>query len=111
AKERVAERLVDLLVPKAAHWEADDTEEAQRRQRTREKMRAKLDAGELEDKPVELAVEQKMGPVQILSNMGLENMDVDLRNMLQRIMPKQNQQRQMPVKEARRVLLEQETEA
>jgi ATP-dependent HslUV protease ATP-binding subunit HslU len=111
ARERVAERLVDLLVPKGAHWESDDGEEAQRRQRTREKMRAKLDAGELEDKPVELAVEQKMVPVQILSNMGLENMDVDLQNMFERIMPKQNQQRQMPVKEARRVLIEQETEA
>src|SRR5437868_6714569 len=111
AAERVAERLVDLLVPKGAHWEADDTEEADRRRRTREKMRAKLDAGELEDKPVELAVEQKMVPVQILSNMGLENMDVDLQNMFERIMPKQNQQRQMPVQEARRVLLEQEAEA
>jgi ATP-dependent HslUV protease ATP-binding subunit HslU len=111
AKERVAEKLVDLLLPKGAHWESEDSEEGQRRQRTREKMRAKLDAGELEDKPVELAVEQKMVPVQILSTMGLENMDVDLQNMFERIMPKQNQQRQMPVKEARRVLLEQETEA
>jgi ATP-dependent HslUV protease ATP-binding subunit HslU len=111
AKERVAERLVDLLVPKGPHWEADDTEEAERRKRTREKMRAKLDAGELEDKPVELSVEQKMVPVQILSNMGMENMDVDLQNMFERIMPKQNQQRQMPVREARRVLLELESEA
>jgi ATP-dependent HslUV protease ATP-binding subunit HslU len=111
ARERVAERLLDLLVPKGAHWEADDSEEAQRHQRTREKMRAKLEAGELEDKPVELAIEQKMVPVQILSNMGLENMDVDLQNMFEKIMPKQNQQRQIPVKEARRILLEQESEA
>src|SRR5258708_7503965 len=55
ARERVAERLVDLLVPKGAHWEAEDSEEAQRHQRTRDKMRAKLDAGELEDRMVELA--------------------------------------------------------
>jgi ATP-dependent HslUV protease ATP-binding subunit HslU len=111
ARERVAERIVDLLVPKGAHWEAEDSEEAQRHQRTRDKMKAKLDAGELEDKMVELAVEQKMVPVQILSNMGMENMDVDLQNMFERIMPKQNQQRQMPVREARRVLLELESEA
>jgi ATP-dependent HslUV protease ATP-binding subunit HslU len=38
-------------------------------------------------------------------------MDVDLQNMFERIMPKQNQQRQLPVKEARRVLVEQEAEA
>src|SRR4051794_27563366 len=80
ARERAAERLLDLLVPKAAHWEPDDSEDAQRRVRTREKMRAKLDAGQLEDKLVEMAVEQKVVPVQILSNMGLENMDVDLQN-------------------------------
>ena len=53
-------------MPKGAHWEADDSEEGQRRQRTREKMRAKLAAGELEDKPVELAVEQKMVPLEAM---------------------------------------------
>jgi ATP-dependent HslUV protease ATP-binding subunit HslU len=51
-----------------------------------------------------------MIPVQIFSNMGMENMDVDLQNMFERIMPKQNQQRQVPIKEARRILLEQEIE-
>src|SRR5215204_3991026 len=108
AKDRATERLLELLVPKGAHWEADDSEDGQRRQRTLEKMRAKLDAGELEDKMVEMSVEQKMVPVQILSNMGMENMDVDLQNMFERIMPKQNQQRQLTVKEARRVLVDQE---
>src|SRR3954468_20703391 len=63
ARERVSERLVDPLRPKGGHGEADHAEEAQRRQRTREKMRAKLDPGELEDRPVELSVEQKMVPV------------------------------------------------
>lgn len=111
ARERANERLLDLLVPKPAHWEPDDSEDAQRHQRTRDKMRAKLEAGELEDKLVELSVEQRMVPVQILSNIGMENMDVDLQNMFDRIMPKQNQQRQLPVKEARRVLLEMESEA
>src|SRR3954454_8357775 len=36
ARERTTERLVDLLVPKGAHWEPDDSEENERRQRTRE---------------------------------------------------------------------------
>jgi ATP-dependent HslUV protease ATP-binding subunit HslU len=111
AKERVTERLLDLLVPKGNHWEADDTEEGQRRQRTREKLRAKLEAGQLEDRMVELSVEQRTVPVQIFSNMGLENMDVDLQNMFEKIMPKQSQQKQLPIKEARRFLLEQESEA
>jgi ATP-dependent HslUV protease ATP-binding subunit HslU len=43
--------------------------------------------------------------------MGMEQMDVDFQNMFERIMPRQSQQRKIPIREARRVLLEQETEA
>jgi ATP-dependent HslUV protease ATP-binding subunit HslU len=74
-------------------------------------MKARLDAGELEERMVELNVEHKAVPVQIFSNLGMEQMDVDFQNMFEKIMPKQNQNRQVPVKEARKILLEQETEA
>jgi ATP-dependent HslUV protease ATP-binding subunit HslU len=47
----------------------------------------------------------------VFSNLGMEQMDVDLQSMFERIMPKQAQQRQLPLREARRVLIEQETEA
>jgi ATP-dependent HslUV protease ATP-binding subunit HslU len=124
AKERVTERLLDLLVPPAprnAPWEPDqdvsedkekqESEEQEKRQRTREKFKAKLEAGELEDRTVELNVEQKTVPVQIFSNMGMENMDVDLQNMFDRIMPKNNAPRNITIKDARKLLMEQETEA
>src|SRR5258708_5132544 len=65
----------------------------------------------MEDRRVELNLEQKQVPVQIFSNLGMEQMDVDFQSMFDRILPKQNQQRQLPVREARRILLEQETEA
>src|SRR5438128_4097448 len=71
AKERVTERLLDLLLPQSNTWDADNPEENERRQRTREKMRARLEAGDLEDRPVELSVDQKAVPVQIFSNMGM----------------------------------------
>ncbi len=74
-------------------------------------MKARLQAGELEDRIVELNIEQKAVPVQIFSNLGMEQMDVDFQNMFERIMPRQQQQRQIPLREARRMLLEQETEA
>jgi ATP-dependent HslUV protease ATP-binding subunit HslU len=41
----------------------------------------------------------------------MEQMDVDFQSMFERLMPKQSQQRQIPVREARRILTEQETEA
>jgi ATP-dependent HslUV protease ATP-binding subunit HslU len=111
ARERVTERLLDLLVPAGGSFDADSPEEAERHQRTREKMRARLAAGDFEERLVELSLEQKAVPVQIFSNLGMEQMDVDFQSMFERIMPKQSQQRQLPVREARKVLLEQETEA
>jgi ATP-dependent HslUV protease ATP-binding subunit HslU len=111
ARERVTERLLDLLLPQSSNWESDNPEENERHQRTRDKMRARLEAKELEERTVELNVEQKAVPVQIFSNLGMEQMDVDFQNMFERIMPKQSQQRQIPIREARRLLLEQETEA
>jgi ATP-dependent HslUV protease ATP-binding subunit HslU len=114
AGERVTERLLDLIIqaPKSSSWDPEqEKEEQEKRQRTRDKFRARLEAGEFEDHEVELTVEQKAVPVQIFSNMGMENMDVDLQSMLDRIMPKNSQPRKMPVKEARKVLMEQETEA
>src|SRR5271165_5090490 len=111
AREKVGERILDLLLPQSGTWDPENAEENERRTRTREKMKHRLEAGELEDHQVELNVEQKAVPVQIFSNLGMEQMDVDFQNMFERIMPKQAQQRQIPVREARRILLEQETEA
>jgi ATP-dependent HslUV protease ATP-binding subunit HslU len=111
----VTERLLDLLVPpppKGGPWEPElESEEQEKRTRTREKFREKLLAGELEDRVVELAVEQKTSSVQILGGMGMEQMEANLQDMFERIMPKGNAPRQVPIKEARKVLLEQETEA
>ncbi len=111
AKDRVGERLLDLLVPQANSWDTDDKEEAERQQRTREKMRARLASGDLEERMVEVNVEQKGVAMPLLSNLGMEQMEVDFQSVFERIMPKQSQQRQVPIREARRILLEQETEA
>ena len=114
ARERVEERLLALLVPNTPEWDGDSGEsarKAERRQnRTQNKFREMLRAGELEDRQVELSIEQRAIPVQIFSNMGLEQMDVDFQNMFERIMPRQNRDRRMTVREARQVLLEQEVE-
>src|SRR6187455_2567160 len=48
ARERVAERLIDLLLPKSNVWDPENTEENERRQRSRDKMKARLEAGDFE---------------------------------------------------------------
>jgi ATP-dependent HslUV protease ATP-binding subunit HslU len=111
ARERVGERLLDLLVPDSTSWDEENPEENERRRRTRDKMKAKLEAGELEERQVELNIEQRAMPVQIFSNLGMEQMDVDFQSMFEKIMPRQAQQRQVSIREARRILMEQEAEA
>ena len=112
AQERVEQRLLDLLIPQSDEVVADDSEDAQaRRERIRHKFREMLQSGQLEDRKVELSVEQKQMPVQILSNMGLEQMDVDFQNMFERIIPKQHHHREATVAAARKILMEQEMEA
>ncbi|MFO0796228.1 MAG: ATP-dependent protease ATPase subunit HslU [Gemmataceae bacterium] len=115
ARERVTERLLDLLVPppkSGGPWEPDkEREDEEKRGRTREKFRAKLAAGELEDRTIELTVEQKHVPVQVLSGFSTESMELDLPGMLDRMMPKPPQARTLTIREARKVLTELETEA
>src|SRR5687768_14066547 len=59
AQRQVEERLLDALLPGSDEGEvADETVEA-RRTRTREKLRQKLRAGELDDRAVEIAIEER----------------------------------------------------
>jgi ATP-dependent HslUV protease ATP-binding subunit HslU len=111
AKERVTERLLDLLVPNK--WmPPEDGEDSDRRQKTRDRFKQMLDAGELEDRVVELPAEQKSPqPFQMLAATSMENLQADLQNMFEGFGGKQTGPRQVTVREARQILLEQETEA
>ena len=112
AKSMVTDRLVDLLVPQPITLAGADgeTDQLEQYQRTREKMKAMLAGGELEQRKVELSVEHKAAPV-MLGGMGMEQMDFDLQGMFEKLMPKSSQQREMTVAEARQVLFDQECEA
>ncbi len=113
AEQRVEERLLDLLVPGSDDDlpAGEDEDAPARRERIRHKFREMLQAGQLEDRKIELDIEQRAAPVQIFSNMGMEQMDVDFQNMFEKLMPKQQQHRELTVESARKVLLEQEMDA
>jgi ATP-dependent HslUV protease ATP-binding subunit HslU len=116
-------RLLDLLLPgsppapsSAPPWAGDDQavvdEAAERRRRTRDKIKAQLAEGKLEDREVELNIPgRSMAPVSILGAGNFEQMEMDLQNMFEKIMPKQAQTRRMTVREARPILVQQEAEA
>ena len=118
AKARVEQRLLDLLLPAqpgSTTWNDDSSqaaEAAERRQRSREKMKARLSAGELEDREVEITVPGRSGsPVSVLGGANMEQMEMEIQGMLEKMLPKSTQSRKMTVEQARPILLAQETEA
>lgn len=116
AESNAKEKLLDLLCPRTTSYtrpseesEDNELEQEARYQRTREKMKGMLEAGELDQRQVEMTVEQKSSPM-VFSGAGMEHMDVDLQGMFEKIMPKSSQRREMSVAEARNFLIEQEAE-
>ncbi len=111
ARRRVEERLLDLLAPAPAAIDVgvDSPDSPERYERTREKMRAMLVSGELEQRRVEIVSEQKSMPMMI-GGMAGEQMDMDLQGMFEKIMPRNTVRRDMTVAEARKVLFEEECE-
>jgi ATP-dependent HslUV protease ATP-binding subunit HslU len=112
AKRRVDERLLDLLAPAPPSFDAmpGSPDSPDRYERTREKMRAMLASGEMEERHVELQLEQKAVPM-MLTGIGMEQMDIDIQGMFEKIIPKHTSRREMTVAQARHVLFEQECDA
>jgi len=115
AERQVEERLLDLLlpsggVPASAGMSDDRDDDTQsKRTRTREKLRAQLQGGELEDRHVEINIEERATVVGVLGQAGME-MDVDMQNMFEKMLPTRRETRRLTVAEARKVLFGQEAE-
>jgi ATP-dependent HslUV protease ATP-binding subunit HslU len=124
ARDQATERLVDLLLPGSERATTSSgsagagrtnggyvtSEESQeRQQRARQRLKEQIEAGKLEEREVEITTKQKPS-TNLFANMGLEQMDPDMANMLERMMPEQSQTRRTTVSEAREILIEQETD-
>jgi len=94
----------------AAADDTDDPESLQaRRRRTREKLRGLLEAGELEEREVEIEVQQSANIDGMMVPMGgAEGMDYNFTEMLQEMLPKKTKRREVTVAEARRILYQDE---
>ena len=85
-------------------------EDVARRKRTREKMRALLKEGKLEDREVEVELSQSGFPALdfMQAPPGMEGPDVNITEILQEMLPKKAKRRTVKVSEARRLLLDEE---
>ncbi len=114
AELNAEERLLDILLPPAApsHPEPGFTLEASSGDsysRTREKLRQQLREGKLDDRTVEIDVRERNFPsFEIISNQGVEEMDVNIKDMLPNIFGQRTKKRKMKVNEAFEYLIQEE---
>ena len=107
AREMAEERILDLLVaPKKV---SRPGEEQQSYDQTREKMRTFFIEGKLNEKSVEIEVPERSLPIiEIFSSQGMEEMDMQLRDMFGNILPKKTKRRKVKVGEAYEYLVQEE---
>lgn len=111
AREKAIEKLLDILVPNTAtHKDKDNTEDSERRQRTRSKMLAKLNSGLLNEREIEFKTEEPSGAFEIIAPQSLEFGDFDISEMMANIFPGTMKQRKtrMKVPNALELFTEQE---
>lgn len=115
ATELAEERLLDLLLPHLplsprGEAELDDLGQ-QQYQKTREKFRQYLHEGRLDERFVELEVQDRRMPmIEVISGSGMEDMDINIKDMLGNFFPQRKKQRKAKVPEALQILLQEESQ-
>jgi ATP-dependent HslUV protease ATP-binding subunit HslU len=112
ARRNVEEQLLDLLLPPRPTEAPEGAEEPRPKETfvtTREKLRDQLRAGALDQRQVEVELRDRQSPsFQIMSSQGVEEMDVNLKDMLPGLFGGRTRRRRLPVPEAREVLQKEE---
>ena len=110
--ERLAnERIVDILYPDGHKEDANLSKEMKdRHERTRNRIRKKLENGEFENKiiEIEIADETTIG-MQVFGPAGMEDIGMNIKDMLSGSLPKSKRTKKMSVEDAREVLIESES--
>ena len=116
AETNAEERMLDLLLPPPAPPRPDKTQPddgyrtaMEQFKRTREKLRAQLREGKLEDRQVEIETREKNFPAfEIISSQGIEEMDINLKDMIPGLFGQRAKKRRMPIAEAMEYLIQEE---
>ncbi len=103
AEANAEERMLDILMPPQQENEEDSSVE-----KTREKLRAQLREGKLDDRMVDIDVRERNMPVEIVTNTGVEEMDINLRDMLPGLFGGKNRRRKMRVADGLDYLISEE---
>ncbi len=123
AMESAEDKLLDILLPKPRKQIEKNTEEKREGMlevvkieptepdSTREKLRRLLRKGKLDERYVELEVTDKAFPlIEIFSSAGLEEMDINVKEIFGQILPSKTKKKRVKVKEASEILTQQESQ-
>jgi ATP-dependent HslUV protease ATP-binding subunit HslU len=114
AEQAAEERVLDLLLPPPppagpGTTESDAASQREQNQRTRDKLRVQLREGKLDQRMVDLEVRERMMPsFEVISNQGMEEMDVNFKEMLSGMFGQQKKKRKMSVADAFEYLIQEE---
>jgi len=113
AARNVEEQLLDLLLPppppRPYGEEGEEAAKGEQLRSTRERLREQLRNGALDQRTVEVEVRDRSTPsFQILSNQGLEEMDVNMKDLLPGLFGGRTRKRRLTVPEAREALVQEE---
>lgn len=101
AKHLAEERLLDLLLPQPRLVRTEmDEQERERSRETRERLREQLRAGKLDARYVDVEVKEKIMPFGVISNAGLEEIEMNLKSMLGNLLPEKAKRKKAKVPEA-----------
>lgn len=103
AERQAEERVLDLLMP-------PQPEASESAERTREKLREKLRGGKLDERLIELDVKDRSPQIQFATNMGMDEMDSNLKDMFANMFGTRVRRRKMRVAEALEYLIAEEEE-
>ncbi|MBF0464671.1 MAG: ATP-dependent protease ATPase subunit HslU [Nitrospirae bacterium] len=110
ARSLAEERMLDILLPpyKGMKGLSPSLEEKQKQSETREKFRDKLKNGKLDAKYVEIDVKERVMPFGVISNIGLEDLEINLKEMLGSFLPEKAKKKKMKVPDAIALLVKDE---
>ena len=112
AGQLAEEKILDLLLP-VRRKRKNDLEETEEEdfQKTKEKLRAQLKAGKLDERMVEVEVQNDRFPIiEVFSPYGMEELGVNFQEMFSGMMPKKSKRRKVMVNEAMRILTQKEAD-
>ncbi len=105
AEKNAEERLLQILMPPQ---KSEDQDEPDSTAATREKLRKKLREGKLDDRMVEIDIQNRNNPIEVVTNQGVEEMDINIRELVPGLFGGQTRRRKMTVLDALDTLTQEE---